>query len=155
MKIKTATIKEAIAISKLIASSTRYNPNQYSAAQQRVWINYNSPEKIIKFLLNRTIFCAIHNENLVGTIALKHNEILGFYVNPQFRNRGIGSALLAHLEAEAIKRGIGRLHLSSTPSAEIFYQKKGFLPIKEIVVTIDGVDFPEMEMEKFLDPKSI
>ncbi len=155
MEIRRATQTDAEAISNLIRLSTLHNPNQYSFAQQNAWINYNTLYKTEKFLLDRIIYCAFENGKLIGTIALKKDEVLGFYVNHQIRNKGIGTALLTHLETEAIGRGIRRLRLTSTPSAEDFYRRKGFRPLKEIVVTIDGVDFPELEMDKILVDNSL
>jgi putative acetyltransferase len=150
MEIRDAKKEDARRISYLIHQSTDSNPNDYSKEQIEAWKKYNTPSKIKKQLMDRKIFCAFENGKLVGTIALKENTILGFYVSHSIRGKGIGTKLLSHLEEYARKNKISKLNLTSTPSAFNFYQNKGYKPQKEIVLAIYGVDYPEVEMEKDL-----
>ena len=101
-------------------------------------------------LIDRKIFCAFENNKLAGTIALQRNLILGFYVSHSIRGKGIGTKLLRHLEVYASKNEIKKLFLTSTPSAFQFYQNKGYTAKKEVTLTIYGIDYLEMEMEKEL-----
>jgi len=150
MQIRVATDKDAQSISDLIRKSTLQNPNNYSVDQQRVWIAYNSPSRVKQFMNDRTIICAVKNNLLLGTVSLKENEVLGFYVDYDLRNQGVGSALLTYVEHIAKRNGLEWLYLTSTPSATEFYKIKGFKPGKNIVVKIKGIDFPEIEMKKVL-----
>lgn len=49
------------------------------------------------------------------------------WVHPGARNRGIGSGLLGHAEAEAVRRGCFRVHLDTmTFQAPYFYPRHGY-----------------------------
>ena len=82
------------------------------------------------------------------------NEVVGFYTNYSSRGQGIGSKLLVHLEDYALKSGIRKLTLTSTPTAEKFYKKKGYVSKGQVEVTILGVSFSESEMSKILIKKT-
>ena len=56
------------------------------------------------------------------------------YVKPNWRDKGIGSALLKHLARIAMERGCGRLHwavLDWNQPAIQFYKKLGAVPMDE------------------------
>ena len=148
MVIKHASLIDVKKISNLIHLSTDANPNNYSIQQINAWKKYNTPSNIEKQLKDRKIFCAFKEGELIGTIALKDNFILGFYVNHLFSRKGIGTKLLTHLEDYAKHNHIQKLYLTSTPSAYKFYLNKRFKPIEKITLSIYGVDFPEVRMEK-------
>lgn len=57
-------------------------------------------------------------------------ELKRMYVEPALRGRGVAQALLAFLEAEALRRGIGTLRLETgnlQPQALRFYERAGYL----------------------------
>ena len=130
IEIRKAILSDASDISKLIIDSTQKNPNNYSIAQQNAWIAYNSEERISSFIENRDVFCLMVDDLLKGTISLEYNEIQGFYVQYEGRGQGYGVKLLDYAEEFAISKDYECLILSSTPSAEGFYQKQGFQPMK-------------------------
>ena len=99
---------------------------------------------------DREIFCAIKDNKLIGTIALKENFILGFYVNYSIRKIGIGTKLLDYLEKYAFSNNIKKLKLTSTPSAFKFYKKREYAIKEKVTLSIYGVEYPEVEMEKIL-----
>ena len=148
MIIKKATYNDANKISYLIQKNTEANPNNYTLIQIKTWKNFNTPSKIKKQISNRDIYCGFENGKLVGTIGLKNNEVVGFYVSPSKRGQGNGSKLFDFIETEAKKRLFKTLYLTSTPSAVSFYQNKGFKKIKNVIVTIDGISYEEVDMVK-------
>jgi len=148
MLIRRANIYDAKRISYLIQKSTQKNPNNYSPEQLKTWKNYNTPSKIRKQIEERTTFCAFKNNRLIGTISLKENIIMGFYMSFGYRNKGLGSLLLKHMENYAISQKIKTLVLDSTPSAVNFYTQRGFEPKNEILVTLNGVNYKELKMKK-------
>ncbi len=148
MKIRRATIDDAKRISYLICKITEPNPNKYSKKQKIAWKRYNSPSGIKKQIKGRVVFCAFENNRLLGTIALKDNEIVGFNVSFSIRGKGVGSRMLNFLENFARKKGIKKLTLTSTTSAFNYYKKRGFKPKQKVVLRICGADFPETYMEK-------
>jgi len=123
----------------------------YSRDQLNAWKRYNTPRRIRQRLLEQTTFCAFRGGRLCGTIGLKGDELVGLYVSPAFRGKGIGILLLAHLECFAARQGIARLHLTSTPSALSFYLRNGWHAGRTVVLSIMGVDFEETFMSKTLN----
>jgi GNAT superfamily N-acetyltransferase len=112
------------------------------------WKKYNTPSKIKNQLNKRIVFCAFEKNKLIGTIALKDDYILGFYVSYTHIKKGIGTILLSYIEKYALKKNIRKLHLTSTPSAFYFYKKKEYRLTKNIISSIHGIDYSEIEMEK-------
>lgn len=149
-KIFKATQKDARRISYLIHKNTDANPNRYTAEQIQAWKKYNTPTQIANQLNDRTVFCAKIGNRLVGTIALKAGMVLGFYVSPSYRGKGIGRTLLSHLETYARRQHLSKLHLTSSPSALRFYKNNGYKVVDDVVEVVNGVEFPETLMEKIL-----
>ena len=150
MEIREATIHDARRISYLINKITESNPNQYTTEQIKAWQKYNAPSQIKKQIRDRKVFCAFKNNKLIGTIALKNDEVVGFNVSYSFRGRGIGSILLSYLEVYAKQNHIKKLYLTSTSSALKFYLSKGYIASGAINFSIFGIDFPEVKMQKEL-----
>lgn len=148
MTIRRARSEDAKRISYLIQKNTDRNPNDYSKEQIIAWKKYNTPSQIKKQLENRVVFCAFKNDRLIGTIALKDNFVLGFYVSYTARGTGIGTELLDYLEKYAIGEDVKKLKLISTPSAFKFYKKRGYKSIKNVISSVFGVEYTEVEMEK-------
>lgn len=78
-------------------------------------------------------------------------EVDAVFVDPGQQGRGIARALLATLEAIAAQRGIGRLCLSSSLNAVPFYERAGFLAVRdEVYPHRSGIGIPSVFMEKQL-----
>ena len=148
MEIREATINDAKRISYLINTLTNKNPNNYTDIQLTTWKGYNTPSMIKKQFEDRTIFCAFSNKKLVGTIGLKNNYVVGFYISHSNRHKGIGSKLLNYIENYALNKNIKTLHLESTSSAIKFYESKGFQKKEKIKVILQGIEYTEVKMKK-------
>jgi len=148
--IRKATIQDARKISYLIQQSTKRNPNNYSDIQMKTWLSYNTTSKIKAQFKDRTIFCAFKNNKLVGTIALKGFEVVGFYVSFSQRNKGIGQQLFNFIQNYVVHKKHQKLILTATPSAIKFYEKQGFKILNEKTVTLNAVNYIEFDMEKYL-----
>jgi GNAT superfamily N-acetyltransferase len=61
-----------------------------------------------------------------GTVDLKTGKIDAIFVHPDFMRRGIGAAMVAHLEALARAAGLRQVMLDSTLNAAPFYRRLGF-----------------------------
>ncbi|WP_104382528.1 GNAT family N-acetyltransferase [Sphingobacterium sp. HMA12] len=79
---------------------------------------------------------AAYNENeVVGVLSLSRSEsdyeILYFAVHPDFRRRGVGSALLRYT-VQFIKTFSGRrLFVQTNMEHQHFWTRNGFVPVKE------------------------
>lgn len=105
------------------------------------WINFYENGRTADFSKwegsgQELIFIGKRGEEVVGAISLvdfddleefRHLSpwVAAFIVNPDLRGQGIGSEMLALLEAKAKGLGIGVLYLW-TEDKNMFYQKRGY-----------------------------
>lgn len=151
IEIRKAQLGDARRISYLIQKNAeKVTQNNYSAAQIRAWKKANTPKAIEQKLKERIVFCAFQGNQLVGTIGLIENEIVGLYVSYSKRGYGIGGKLLRYLENYVRTKHILELELTATPAGLPFYAHHGYIPHESVIVTIHGVDFPETKMKKQL-----
>lgn len=62
----------------------------------------------------------------IGELVLGNSELRACYVAPHFARRGVGSTLVAELEALATNAGIAALSVRSSVTAEPFYLQLGY-----------------------------
>ena len=100
-----------------------------------------------------TTFVATNHELLGSSAIIEHDMdtrkeltpwLAGVYVVPEFRRRGIGSALVLHIMEQAKENKIGRLYLF-TPNMDAFYARLGWKTFEKTsylgyAVTIMHVD---------------
>lgn len=61
--------------------------------------------------------------------------VAAVWVEPHFRRRGIGAALIARAAQEAFARGAGRLYLHCNAANRPFYSARGWQPFEDDVPT--------------------
>jgi GNAT superfamily N-acetyltransferase len=86
------------------------------------------------------IVVAIDNSQLAGSAALVREDmrtrkdlspwLASVFVKPEFRQNGIGTSLVGHIEGEATRRGIRKLFLF-TEHARDLYSKLGWFDLEE------------------------
>ncbi|MBU1118867.1 GNAT family N-acetyltransferase [Patescibacteria group bacterium] len=88
-------------------------------------------EKILIDSKKMSIFLAVEESKLLGTIALDDDLILRMFVLPKYQGKKIGKKLVHHIEDIARKRAIEKLKLRASITAYGFYKKHGYKKIKE------------------------
>lgn len=61
-----------------------------------------------------------------GEVVPEKREVRAVYVHPDHQRRGVGTALLSHLEGYARGCGVGQLQLKSSLNAVEFYRRHGY-----------------------------
>jgi GNAT superfamily N-acetyltransferase len=149
--IRPAIIEDAAAISQLVIENANetllahYNVEQWNAFS--IYYTIEEVEANIKAI---EVFCAVIDNDIVGTIALDNDFIIGFYTRLQNIGQGLGSQLLTFIENYAANNGIKKLQLAASPAGAAFYAKKGWQIIEELDMLYKGVPFRETLMEKAL-----
>ena len=130
--IRRAQSKDAEGISRVVLSALREtNAKDYpEAVIARVGQSF-SPIAISDLLKQRLVFVAINDGFIVGTASLDGRIVRTVFIEPQFQGRGIGRALMNQVERAAADKGVAVLQVPSSVTAEPFYVKLGFSPVRD------------------------
>lgn len=66
-----------------------------------------------------------------GYLDLEANSVEAIFTVPAATGKGLAGRIIAAIKDDARGRGMSRLTLSSTPNAQAFYQKQGFVTLGE------------------------
>ncbi|MGZ3753907.1 MAG: GNAT family N-acetyltransferase [Mucilaginibacter sp.] len=93
-------------------------------------------------------FGAFEDNTLVGVVSLfqegKDFQFRKFAVDANMQHKGVGSALLKHMEAFAVAEGAERIWCNARVSAIGFYTKFGYSPTGTLF-SKNGIDYEIME----------
>jgi GNAT superfamily N-acetyltransferase len=92
------------------------------------WVERLKPESYRGVVQRLVVVIAEDEAEAIGfgQLDVAAGEIQAVYVLPAAQGRGVGAALLAHLEQVALSRGLGRVSLQATLNAESFYAAHGW-----------------------------
>ena len=78
-------------------------------------------------------------------------KVRAIFVHPNFARRGLGSLILAHVEAAAQAAGFHRFEMGSTLTGVPLYRLKGYVEIERIAVPLhNGEALPVVRMIKMV-----
>jgi GNAT superfamily N-acetyltransferase len=81
--------------------------------------------------------------------AIDAAKVRAIFVHPQFSRRGLGTKLLARVEAEAIAAGFRRFEMGSTLTGVPLYRLRGYVETERIAVPLpNGETLPVVRMVK-------
>ena len=66
-----------------------------------------------------------------GFLDLANASLEAIFTLPEWTGQGLATQIVTALKREAAARGMARITLASTPNAATFYQKQGFVPLRE------------------------
>jgi len=96
---------------------------------------------------------AEENGQVIGYAILNQDtgEVDAAFVEPAHQGRGIALRLMRELETMARLRGLARMFLSASLNAVLFYERAGFVPVREEVYPHrSGIGIRSVFMEKRL-----
>ena len=105
-------------------------------------------EWIIRTTKDKLFVVALLNEKIVGTGALKKNEIQNMFVDPDFFHQGIGKTIINYLEKYAKELGFKSTTLSSSITAINFYEILGYTKVEDEIVEWLGEKIRSITMTK-------
>lgn len=149
LTIRPFETNDARALSALIRHTMRVsNSADYPLERLQPLIEYFSPEKLLRLNKERICLVAELDEHVVGTIAVEHDEILTFFVHPDYQRQGIGAALLASIENAAAEQGITMLRVESSLTGLTFYEHNDY---QRTGVEKEGTAGRQILMEKEIE----
>ena len=76
-------------------------------------------------------------------------KIRAIFVHPDYARQGLGSMILAHVEAAALAAGFRRFEMGSTLTGVPLYKLKGYVEVERIEVPLgNGEALPIVKMNK-------
>jgi putative acetyltransferase len=129
LTIRMAESTDPISLAAVQASSIRtLCRSHYDATQLEPWVSRRTPELFERMLEHQELHVAEQNGQVVGygQVDLESGQIVAVYVKPEAAHKGIGTALLEALEAQARFHGWPRVHLTTTLNALPFFEKHGY-----------------------------
>lgn len=126
--VRPADPAEADAILDLHAASIRaFGPAAYDEAQVEGWARREEPDYPIGEEGHRFVVAERRDELAgFGHLDAAGAEIAAVYVHPDHAREGVGSAILAALEATAREHGVDELDLLASKNAVPFYGAAGY-----------------------------
>jgi putative acetyltransferase len=102
-------------------------------------------------LARKNPFVALMGEEVVGMAEIDAAGFIDyFYVHPRWQGRGIGKALLATIESEAVKAGVSVIFADVSITARPFFLTGGFSITETKTNVILGHPAPNFRMQKRL-----
>ncbi|MER0043748.1 GNAT family N-acetyltransferase [Pseudomonas sp. MGal98] len=133
-QIRRALDSDAEAISQLIVQTLRLsNAQDYpSAVIDRVAANFDAAG-VRGLMASRQVFVALDGARVVGTASLAGDVVRSVFVLPERQGRGVGKALMRHVEGIARAGGMQQLRVPASLTAVPFYSTLGYAVVCEVV----------------------
>ena len=109
------------------------------------WLANKTPENVAAWITNpnNSVLVATENNAILAVGAVTNQgEITLNYVSPDARFRGISRAMLSALEARARERGNTTCTLTSTETAQRFYETAGYIQTGPSTVKFGTPSYP-------------
>ena len=145
--IRPATLAEAEAAAGVLRRSIREVCGPDYSHDERLlsaWCANKTAENLAGWIADSDLFTivAATEAGLVAVGQIHHSGAIRLcYAVPEAIGRGIGSAVLATLEAEARRLGLRRVTLISTTTAQRFYRRHGYHEIEPPIARGPGYSF--------------
>ncbi len=160
INIRCAASEDIDEIKKLYYETvTTVNAKDYNENQIRAWIKpFTEAETVTSDrrtfadkIIEQYFIVAMIDNVIAGFASLEDNGYLDFmYVHKDYQRCGVAKALLTELENYAQKNGITELNSIVSITARGFFEKYGFIKIREDVVEVRGAVFHDNIMIKKL-----
>jgi N-acetylglutamate synthase-like GNAT family acetyltransferase len=129
--IRRATLADAEAISNVIIQTLKeVSSKDYPDSVINEVIKSFSKEQITVKMKQRKIIVITEKNHIIGTASLEGNLVRTVFVLPNKQGKKAGSLLMHYLEEIARKESISSLTVSSSITAEGFYQKLGYSALR-------------------------
>ena len=131
------------------------NKKDYSSEQLDAWTSGIIFDKWDKSFLSNNTIVAEKNGIIAGFGDMDNNGYLDrLYVNKDYQNIGIGSAIINELEKTAVSNGVFCFTTYSSITAKPFFIKHDYRVLKENTVLKNGIEMRNYFMEKYYSERA-
>ena len=134
------------------AAVRRINVRDYTPAQVAAWApEPQSSSRWRQRLEGQEVLVADGAGQVVGFCSWTGAGYIDFlYVHPDHVGRGVASRLYAAVEAALRARGLSRIEVHVSVTAEPFFLRRGYRLVRRQLVLVRGVELGNAVMEKML-----
>lgn len=131
-RIREANTGDAEAACEVLRRSiTEHCQHDYEDVPGRLeqWLANKTPETINRWISQDgfTLLLADDSGAIAGVAGIADSGVILLnYVSPDWRFKGISTALLAFMERQALQARVGKVQLESSKTALLFYQSRGY-----------------------------
>ncbi|HDR2891107.1 TPA: GNAT family N-acetyltransferase [Enterobacter asburiae] len=135
MTLRQAEPKEAEILWNVRNQAIRFGcQSSYDADVIARWTPERMPEHY-RHMVVANPFYVVEDDNgeivATGYLDLETQSVEAIFTLPSASGKGLATQIIHALISEARTRGMTRINLSSTPNAHTFYQKHGFVTLRE------------------------
>lgn len=124
----------------------------YDARQRLAWSAWgHEPRRAAQLLAQGETLLVTNNTQLLGFAQLLPVDCINMlYVDPAHGRQGVGTALVAEMEARAIHSGVAVLQTRASRASQPLFTRMGFTAGREEWVQAQGISLPRRLMVKLL-----
>lgn len=139
--IKLATLKDTDTVFDITQHTIdAVYPSYYPAGAVDFFKKHHSRERIEKDIDNKIVFVFIKDDETIGTVTIKDNEILRLFVSPKHQKKGYGRELLDFAEGK-VREGYSEIVIDASLPAKSIYLKRGYKEISYNKILTDNGDY--------------
>lgn len=126
MKYITATTEMADGIRDVLHTTIKtVYPRFYPKEVVDFFCNHHSREHVLEGIASGNMGVLMDEDVIIGTGCYYENHITGVYVLPKYQNKGCGTMIINHLEAE-IAKNYDTVELDASLAAVMLYEHRGY-----------------------------
>ena len=141
MSIINAGKSDFEAVKKITAQTIEcIYPHYYPHGAVEFFLSHHNDENIVSDIERGIVYLCIDNNNAVGTVTIKENEICRLFVLPEYQGKGYGRELISFAE-KRISETFGTITLHASFPAKAIYLKRGYVPTEFHSIKTDNGDY--------------
>lgn len=127
MSIRKAELTDSNIIREITKTTiSEVYPHYYPKGAVTFFLEYHCEENIINDIEHNQVFLCIGNEQeVIGTVTIKKNEICRLFVLPQYQRNGYGTEMLDYVES-IIAKTYSEICLDASLPAKKIYMRRGY-----------------------------
>ena len=142
MSIEKATLSDLEIVYDITQTTiNEIYPHYYAKGAVLFFLEHHSKSSIAKDIQSGIVYLCFNSEqNAVGTITLRDNEICRLFVLPAYQKRGFGRELLDYAETTLFEV-YNEILLDASLPAKTIYRKRGYQETESNIIPTKYDDF--------------
>ena len=115
-------------------------PQYYPVGAVEFFREHHNDVNIMKDIKNEIVFLLLDQEQYVGTVTIKNNEICRLFVLPEFQHHGYGRKLMEYAEKK-ISSTYTEIVLDASLPAKNIYKLRGYIETEYRKILTESGDY--------------